>query len=99
MVGEVETKDLVKQFEASHGSNKGDDMENSSPITRKKNNANDNVINYFSMNDDDIVKVRNKIKDNQDELFKDLEPKENKALQNKKDEHGWDDEDLSLVIE
>ena len=100
MIGEVEASDLIKQFDAAHSPTRDRDIETSNATARKKHSNNDNnVMSYFSMNDDEIIKQSNKVKDSDDGLFRDLEPKERKALQGKNDDGGWDDEELNIVID
>ena len=95
MVEETETKSFVKDSNSPRNSSDTTDVESTG--SRRKINNENNTINYFSMTEEDITKERNKIKDDADDLFKDINSKERVNLR-RSDDHGWDEDELNIMI-
>eukprot|EP00345_Euplotes_harpa_P004027 CAMPEP_0168330842 /NCGR_PEP_ID=MMETSP0213-20121227/7982_1 /TAXON_ID=151035 /ORGANISM="Euplotes harpa, Strain FSP1.4" /LENGTH=98 /DNA_ID=CAMNT_0008334511 /DNA_START=234 /DNA_END=530 /DNA_ORIENTATION=+ len=98
MVEESDARDAEKEFDTVKTSKTAGEDGTNKVTERKIKQPDRNVINYFSMKDEDIAKERNKIKDADDDIFKDLAVNERKLSQ-KATEHGWDDEELNIVID
>ena len=95
MVEETETKSFAKEFGTAQSSSDATDAESTG--TWREGSADAKTINYFSMTEEDILKERNKIKDDSDDLFKDINANDRNNLR-RSDEHGWDEEDLNILI-
>ena len=92
MVEENDANDMVKQFDQMHGPQDDDGEEVTSPMRNRINQIDKKTVNYFSMNDEDIEKEKNKIKDDSKNIIKDLESTATAESKKKDVTSGWEDD-------
>ena len=104
MIDEESNEDGIKQFDQlftpseeeptkrTESSKKNENQQ--SPIRKQEKKP----IDYFSMNEDELTNCKNKLKDDNNDLLKEINPSTNESEKEKEDDNGWDDEELEIQI-
>ena len=89
----------IENFDSIHAEKLPENSAENSESPKRKivSDPEKKVINYFAMNEDEIEKEKNKVREDTQDLFKDLDSNDRDKEVND-DNNGWEEEELDLNI-